>query len=133
MLRHILLISFRNFKKHKNSFFINLIGLSSGLACSLLIYLWVSDEMSIDKFHVHDSRIFQVMEHQDYAEDIMTTTSTPGLLGETLMEEIPEIEFGATTGWINKQTLSVDDHSLKADGFHVPEHFFKIFSFSISS
>jgi len=132
MLRHILLISFRNFKKYKNSFFINLIGLSSGLACSLLIYLWVADELAMDKFHELDAQIFQVMEHQQYSGEIMTTSSTPGLLGETLMEEIPEIEFGATTSWVGKQTLSIDDHSIKAEGFHVGEHFFKIFSYELS-
>ena len=107
MIRHILLISFRNFSKYKNSFVINMIGLSSGLACSLLIYLWVPDELAMDKFHSRDSRIFQVLEHQQYSGDIMTTTTTPRLLGEALMEEIPEVENGATTSWINKQTLSV--------------------------
>lgn len=131
MLRHTLLISFRNFKRYKSSFFINLIGLSSGLACSLLIYLWVADELSMNKFHEHESRIFQAMEHQQYAGEIMTTSSTPGLLGETLMEEIPEIEFGATTSWIGKQTLSIEDHSIKADGFHVAEHYFEIFSYTL--
>ena len=131
MLRHFLLISLRNFKKYKNSFFINLIGLSSGLACSLLIYLWVADELAMNKFHEHDARIFQVMEHQQYSGELMTTSSTPGLLGETLMEEIPEIEYGVTTSWVGKHTLSIDDHSIKAEGFHVAEHFFKIFSYNL--
>lgn len=131
MLKHIILISIRNFKRFKSSFFINLIGLSSGLACTLLIYLWVADELAMDKFHAHDSRLFQVMEHQDYAGEIMTTASTPGLLGETLMEEIPEIELAATTGWVNNQTLSIGDHSIKAKGFHVPEVFFQMFSFDL--
>ncbi len=51
MLRHNLLLIYRNFKKFKGTFFINLVGLSTGLACVLLIYLWVNDEMSVDKFH----------------------------------------------------------------------------------
>ena len=100
MLKHFILISIRNFRRYRSSFFINLIGLSSGLACTLLIYLWVADELAMDKFHEHDARLFQVMEHQDYAGEIMTTTSTPGLLGEALMEEIPEMELAATTGWV---------------------------------
>lgn len=131
MLRHTLLISFRNFKRYKSSFLINLIGLSSGLACSLLIYLWVVDEFAVNKFHTNEARLFQVMENQQYADEIMTTSSTPGLLGETLMEEIPEIEYGATTSWIGKQTLSIGDHSIKAKGFHVSENYFNIFSYKI--
>ena len=43
MLPYPLLLLYRNFKRFKSTFFINLIGLSTGLACALLIYLWISD------------------------------------------------------------------------------------------
>ena len=46
MFRHNLLISYRNFLRFKSSFFINLIGLSTGLACVLLIFIWVNDELN---------------------------------------------------------------------------------------
>ena len=51
MVRHNLLISYRNFLRFKSSFFINLIGLSTGLACVLLIFIWVNDELKMDQFH----------------------------------------------------------------------------------
>ena len=54
MFRHNLLLSYRNFKRYKSSFFINLIGLSVGLASALLIFLWVNDELNVDKFHEKD-------------------------------------------------------------------------------
>ena len=119
MLKHNLLLIYRNFVRSKSFFLINLFGLSTGLACTLLIYLWVRDERNTDKFHTKDSRLYEVMEHQQYANDIMTTTSTPGLLAETLKEEIPEVEYAATTTWINPYTLSVKDHNVKAEGYHV--------------
>ena len=50
MFRHNILITYRNFLRYKSSFLINLLGLSTGLACTLLIYLWVADELSVDKF-----------------------------------------------------------------------------------
>ena len=131
MFKHNLLLTFRNFKRYKSSFIINLIGLTSGLACTILIYLWVADELSMDKFHAQDANLFQVMENQQYADEIMTTTSTPGLLGETLMEEIPEIEYGATTSWVGDHTLSIDEHSIKAKGFSVAEDYFNIFSYKM--
>ena len=62
MFRHNLLIAFRNIMRHKGSFFINLTGLSTGLACTFLIYLWVTDELKFDKFHKKDSQLYQVME-----------------------------------------------------------------------
>jgi predicted permease len=131
MLKHNLILIYRNFLRSKGFFFINLVGLSTGLACTLLIYLWVNDERAKDKFHEKDSRLFQVMEHQQYADEIMTTTSTPGVLSEALRDEIPEIEYAATTSWVNSFTLSIKDHNVKADGFYVGTQFFNIFSYPL--
>jgi|APTNR8051073442_1049403.scaffolds.fasta_scaffold00018_12 predicted permease len=131
MLQHNIILIYRNFLRAKGFFLINLFGLSTGLACTLLIYLWVRDEIKMDKFHDKDSRLFQVMEHQQYADEIMTTTSTPGVLAETLKEEVPEIEYAATTTWVNSFTLSVKEHNVKADGFYVGADFFNIFSFPL--
>jgi len=131
MLKHSLLLIYRNFLRAKGFFLINLVGLSTGLVCTLLIYLWVRDEVSMDKFHAKDSRLFQVMEFQQYADEIMTTTSTPGILAETLKEEIPEVEYAATTTWISPFTLSVAENNVKANGFYVGEDFFNIFSYPL--
>jgi len=131
MITHAVLVAFRNFKRHKSSFIINVIGLSTGLACAMLIFLWVYDEMQIDKFHETDDRLYWVMEHQQYSEDVMTTQSTPGLLAETLVEEIPEIEYGSTIIWENNYTMTVGDKNIKAGGRHVAPDFFKLFSFDL--
>ena len=92
MLKHNLLILFRGFKREKSTFLINLIGFTAGLACTLLIALWINDEVRVDAFNEKDNRLFQVMEHQTYSDKILTTTSTPGLLAETLKEEFTEID-----------------------------------------
>ncbi len=131
MLKHSLLIAYRNFKRFTNTFFINLTGLSTGLACAVFIFLWVDDELKMDKFHEKSDRLYQAIEHQQYADRIMTTRSTPGILAETLKEEIPEVEYAATTTWVNSVTLSIDDHNIKAKGFHVGSDFFNIFSYGL--
>lgn len=131
MNSHSLKLSLRNFRRHKSSFFINLIGLSTGLACTLLILLWVNDELQMDRFHTNDDRLFNVMEHQQYAEHVMTTHSTPGLLAETLKDEVPEIEYAATITWRNAYTLSVGEQNIKAYGYHAGSDFFKMFSFEL--
>jgi putative ABC transport system permease protein len=128
MLKHYLLIIYRNFLRAKSYFLINMVGLSTGLACTLLIYLWVRDEYRMNKFHENDERLFQVMEHQQYADEIMTTSSTPGVLAETIKEEMPEVEYAATTTWVNNFTLSVKDHNVKARGYAVGKDYFQIFS-----
>ena len=56
MIRHLLNLSFRNFARHKTSFLVNLTSLSVGLACVVLIYLWVADELNVDKFFENDTK-----------------------------------------------------------------------------
>lgn len=131
MLKHNIILIYRNFLRAKGFFLINLVGLSTGLTCTLLIYLWVKDEISMDNFNDKDSHLFQVMENQQYADDIMTTSSTPGLLAETLKDEIPEIEYAATTTWISPFTLSNKEHNVKAEGYYVGADFFNIFSYPL--
>lgn len=131
MLNHYLLLIYRNFLRAKSYFAINLIGLSTGLACTLLIYLWVRDEVETDKFHVAGDRLFQVLEHQQYANEIMTTTSTPGLLAETFRQEMQEVAYAATTTWVSPFTLSVGDNNIKAKGYYVGEDYFNIFSYDL--
>lgn len=131
MLKHNLVLIYRNFLRAKGFFLINLVGLATGIACTLFIYLWVNDEVTKDKFHAKDSRLFQVMEHQQYAEEIMTTSSTPGILAETLKEELPEVEYAATTSWVNSFTLSFKEKNVKAEGFYVGPDYFNIFSFKL--
>ncbi|MEM7375025.1 MAG: FtsX-like permease family protein [Bacteroidota bacterium] len=92
MFRHNLLISYRGFLRNKTSFLINLIGLSTGLACTLLIYLWVADELSVDSFHEIDPQLYQVKLHIQKEENIQTEDDTPALLAQAMAEEMPEVE-----------------------------------------
>jgi len=131
MLKHHLLLLYRNILRDKSHFFINVAGLTAGLSCTILIYLWVQDEYQMNGFHANDDRLFQVMEHQHYADEIMTTTSTPGVLAETLKEEFPEIAYAATTTWISPYTLSIGELNVKSEGYHVGKDFFQIFSFPL--
>ncbi len=124
-------LAFRQIRRHKSSFFINLIGLSSGLACALLIFLWVFDEWKTDKFHENAEVLFQVMENQEYDEGLMTTMSTPGLLAETLKEEIPEIDRSATVTWNQEQTFSFGEKNIKAEGHYVGSDFLSMFTYPL--
>ena len=132
MFQHTLLLAYRGFLRFKNTFFINLIGLSTGLACALLIYLWVSDELSVDKFHEKDSRLFQVMENRKTAEGIGTNDQSAGLLAETLAEEFPEVEYAVSTELRDEtKTLSVGDKSIKGKLFYASPDFFNTFTYQL--
>jgi putative ABC transport system permease protein len=131
MLKHNLLLAIRNFKRFKGTFFINLIGLSTGLACTLLIYLWASDELQKDNFFKNDSQIFQVMENrvQDYG--IWTAQSTSGNMAELLVKEMPEVEHAIHTTRVEEVTLSLGESDVSAKGLFAGVDFFKIFSYDI--
>lgn len=132
MIEHNLLLILRNFKRFRSTFFINLIGLSTGLACALLIYLWVNDEMQMDKFHEKDSRLFMVMANHKNVDKIVTIPITPGLLAPALSQEIPGIDYAvSTTGWIDKFILSHDDSHVKAHGQFASKDFFNAFSYKL--
>lgn len=110
MFKHNLLLIYRNFKRFKSTFFINLLGLSTGMACALLIFLWVNDELSIDKFHENDEQLYQVYLHHDEKGEIRSAPPVPALLADVLEEERPEVlravedtdtnEFGDSFLWL---------------------------------
>ena len=57
MLQNYLKIALRNLLRQKAFSFINVAGLATGMACSILILLWVQDELSYDRFHVHSDNL----------------------------------------------------------------------------
>ena len=134
MLPYPLLLIYRNFKRFKSTFFINLIGLSTGLACALLIYLWISDERSFDRYHALDGRLYQVMENRRTAAGIETQTGTMPLLAEALRREMPEIEFVATTTpvpFFPAFTLAAGGQHLNTVPKYADPAFFQLFSYPL--
>src|SRR5258708_8656083 len=133
MFRHNLLIAFRNFLRYKSSFFINLIGLSSGLTCALLIYLWVNDELHVDTFHINRDRIYQVKENVEQDGGMITRITTAGPTGDALASEMPEVEYAVTNTFdrIFHEVLSIEGNDIKANGLYASADFFKLFSFEL--
>ncbi len=134
MWRHNLKLSFRNFQRNKAAFLINLIGLSTGLAGVILIALWVHDEQSVDKFHEHGDRLYQVMENMNYGNEISTLPYTAGLLPDAIKTEIPEIEQSVAVTPPRSEAnmiLAVEDLKVKTQGSFVSENYFEVFSFEL--
>jgi putative ABC transport system permease protein len=92
MLKNYLLIAFRNIIHYKTFTAINILGLSIGLACSILIYLWVKDELSFDRYHENAKNIYRVYEKQYYSGgETFLVFATPEPLSKALKQDIPEI------------------------------------------
>lgn len=137
MFRHNFLLTYRNFKRYKSSFFINLSSLSVGLTCALLIYLWVYDELHVDKFHEKNNRLVQVLLNEQTPNGLISQPNTPGLLAGSLAEEIPEVD--RATGvvpyeWFEGEKFILsggDDRFFTARNQFVGKDYFNIFSFDL--
>jgi ABC-type antimicrobial peptide transport system permease subunit len=103
-----------------------------GIACALMIYLWVEDELSFDKFHEKGSRLFQVMQNLQDAGSIATIEYTPHPLAMALVDEFPEVEYATTavlSKWFsNKGVLTFDNRHVKGAAQFISKHYFDIFS-----
>ncbi|HVW95081.1 MAG TPA: ABC transporter permease [Mucilaginibacter sp.] len=136
MFRNYLKIAFRNLKKDKQFTLLNMIGLSAGIACTLLIYLWVHDELSYDKFFANDNRLYEVMEHRKGGETDGLSDESSGLVSPTITLQNPDIAYAAAVApadWWQKFTLTAGDQNIKAVGQYVGKDYFKIFSFKMVS
>ncbi len=92
MIRNFFNITLRNISKNKGFTFINITGMAVGLAASLLILLWVQDELSFEKYNKYAQNIFRVEEDQFYSGERYHVTVTPYPSGPVWMQKIPEIK-----------------------------------------
>jgi len=85
-------ITIRNLRRKKGYSFINIAGLALGMSCTILILLWVQDELSYDRFHVNAERLYRVADYEKYTNgEEVTFSMNPPDLAPVLMEEFPEI------------------------------------------
>lgn len=122
----------RNLLKDRQFTLLNIIGLSTGLCCALLIYLWVQDERHIDKFHKNDAQLYRVMERRVKSNGIWTAKSNSGPMEDALRKEMPEVDKAVSTIPADETMLSVGDtRSIRAKGKQAGNDFFNIFSYEL--
>ncbi|MCR8556591.1 ABC transporter permease [Mucilaginibacter sp. BJC16-A38] len=135
MLKNYFRIACRNLLKDRQFSLLNLLGLATGLACILLIALWVNDEWQVDKFNANDSRLYQVLKKAPDGTGSATVSEfTQGLLYQSLLRELPEIESAAC---LRKERepgiILTKDRQLKAMPVFASTGFFKVFSYPLIS
>ena len=124
-------IIFRKLNRQKLFSVINIVGLAVGLACTILILLWVQDELSFDKFNKNADRICRVIENQHYSGGtIFPVAVTPGPLAKALTNNYPEIESSARFDFSNYVLRYRDKIFTESVAFADPE-FLKIFTYPL--
>ena len=92
MFKNYLKIALRNSWKFKAHSLINVFGLAFGIACCILILLYVGDELSYDRYHEKSGRIFRVVLDLGSPAGVNALASTPAALAPTLTNDLPQIE-----------------------------------------
>src|ERR1700761_2837463 len=131
MIKNYLKTAWRNLWKNKAFSFINILGLALGLACSLLIFLWVQDETQMDAFHANGKQLYVIIHRAYFDHKKGAGYSTPGLLAEELKKDIPEITAATQFSWNQDHTFQVGGKILKVNGTYASPDYFKMFSFPL--
>ena len=131
MIKNYLKVAFRNLFRNRFFSLINILGLALGMACSVLILLWVQNELNMDSFNANESRLYTVYERQFFDHKVRGQYDTPGILADEMKKVIPDVEYSAGVKLGYKSTFRVNDKIIKLAGGFAGADFFKIFSYQL--
>ena len=106
-------------------------GLALGLACSLLIMLWVNDEYNVDAFHKNGSQLYSVYERQNHDGQWSAFHGSPGIMADEMKRVLPEVQYATNYAWNELSTFEANNKILKENGNHAGQDFFKMFSYPL--
>jgi ABC-type antimicrobial peptide transport system permease subunit len=133
MLRNYFKITVRTIKRSKVYSFINISGLAVGMACCILILLWVKDELSFDRFHENADMIYRVTDlYYDSSGGHFSSSTSAWPLAEALKTDFPEIVESARLRILTNRLISYKDKKFYENDFvAVDPSFLKMFSFPL--
>jgi hypothetical protein len=127
MFRNYIKVAFRHIKRRKVYSFINILGLTIGMACFILIGLWVKDELSFDRFHQKKDRIYRVLNRTQDGSPYFQITYA---LGPALKAQYAEVEEACRVWlWYGSHVRCRDKIYAERNIYLADPNFFKIFSF----
>lgn len=134
MLTNYLKISFRNLWKAKGYTAINTIGLAIGMACCLVIFLFVRDELQYDRFHAKADRIYRIVNQLSMDGRQLQMARTPPAYGPALQRTFPAVEQSVRLFDFGSKELVryADKKFTEADILLADSTFFDVFSFPLA-
>ena len=132
MVRNCLTVAIRHLRKHAVYSLINISGLALGMACCMLIALFVLDEIGYDRHHEKSGRIYRIL-RETQADDgsVQTNRHTSGLLANALRQDLPEVEDAVRMHFRFNQWTRYEDQSFRVSWCHVEPNVFGLFDFRL--
>ncbi len=132
MFRNYLIVAIRNLLKKKFYSFINILGLTAGITATLFIILYISGELSYDRFHTKIDRMYRVALHAKLGGQDLTGNYTPAPMAAALVSDIPEIEESIRMWVFTNVVIKYNDKSFTENGILLTDsNFFQFFSFKL--
>ncbi|HEY9048144.1 MAG TPA: ABC transporter permease [Ohtaekwangia sp.] len=130
MLKNYFIIAIRNLFRNKLFSLINILGLAAGISCSLIILVWVQDELNTDAFHLQGNQLYRVLQNHRYSNgEIYTDVATPGPLRSFMKETFPEVRLSTRLTWLDQRLFKANDKSFYEKGRFVDPDFLQMFTF----
>src|SRR5207342_2204288 len=118
MIKNYLKTAIRNLWRNKAFSAINIMGLALGLACSLLIMLWVNDEYNVDAFHKNVTQLYSVYEKQYRDEQVDAFHGSPGIMADEMKRVLPEVQYATNMNWPELSAFEANNKIIKQNGIH---------------
>ncbi len=131
MIKNFFVITIRNLFKNGIYSVVNIVGLSVGLMCSLLILLWVSDEVSFDRFLPNSESLYQVWVNAEFDGEINSWSSVPLPTYDEMKTVNSNIKNSVVAGWGNERLLVAGVEKHYKRGYWVSEEFLEMFQFPL--
>ncbi len=131
MLSNHLKTSFRNLWKNKVFSSLNILGLALGLACGLLILLWIQDERRVDAFHENSGQLYNVYEKQYRSGEVFAFYGSPGVLAAEMKKMLPEVQYAVNYAWPTLASFEANQKIIKKTGNFSGADFFNMFSYPL--
>ncbi|HSG29347.1 MAG TPA: ABC transporter permease, partial [Candidatus Krumholzibacterium sp.] len=116
MIKSLFLVALRSISKQKGLTFIKISGLSLGMACCILILLWVRDEMSYEDFHEKSGRIARVVSDINFASgEVLRSSCSMPPIAKALEEDYPEVEDAVRFYALGRRPIKIGDEIFYED------------------
>lgn len=133
MLRNFLVVTLRSLKRNALYSTINIVGLSVGIVCSILILLWVRHETSYDTFYPKADRLYQLWVNAEFDNKVNSWRSVPLPTYEALKSANANIANTSVMNWGEKHLLTVGETRITKESYFVSEEFLEMFGFELES
>jgi len=127
MFRNYVKIAWRTITRNKTHSLINISGLAVGIACSLLILLWVQNEIEMDAWHKNGPQIYAVYQRSHGDHKDLAGYGTPAHMADEMKKVIPDVLYATPMDWGTQNTFQVGGKILKLNGFFAGADYFKVF------